>query len=230
MAQERAGGGKVTMRPRALDLFCGAGGASMGLHNAGFDVVGVDIKRQPRYPFRFILADVFSNPVTLSDFDLIWSSPPCQAHTDLKAAWNAKRHVDRIPDTRAMLRASGRPYVIENVVGAPLHSCIMLCGTMFELGTDDAELWRHRHFETNFLLPPRLCRHGGRPRVIGVYGGHGRDRRRNVNAQDFSVADRRRAMDIDWMSGGELSQAIPPAYAEYIGRHAMAMLMQERAA
>lgn len=208
------------MRPIALDLFCGAGGASMGLHRAGFDVVGIDIRPQPRYPFRFIQADATRPPVDLSKFDFIWASPPCQAHTDLKSAWNAKKHQDRIPETRALLRASGKPYAIENVVGAPLRSSIMLCGTQFDLGTDDAELWRHRHFETNFPVPMRFCRHGQQRRVIGIYGGHGRDRRRTVNTQDYSTADRRAAMGIDWMTSMELSQAIPPAYGEFIGRAA----------
>lgn len=207
-------------RPMALDLFCGAGGAAVGLHHAGFDVIGVDIRPQPRYPFPFVQADALRPPFDLSQFDFIWASPPCQAHTDLKSSWNAKRHEDRIPETRAMLEASGRPYAIENVVGAPLRSSIMLCGTQFGLGCDDAELWRHRHFETNFPVPMRLCRHGERPRIIGVYGGHGRDRRRRVNAQDFPTRSRRAAMGISWMTQAELSQAIPPAYGEFIGRAA----------
>lgn len=208
----------------ALDLFCGAGGAGMGLHRAGFDVVGVDLKPQPRYPFRFVQADATKPPFDLSRFDFIWASPPCQAHTDLKSAWNAKKHADLIPATRALLEASGRPFAIENVVGAPVRSSIMLCGTQFDLGADDAELWRHRHFETNFPVSIRLCRHHSRSRVIGVYGGHGRDRRRKANTQDYSTAQRREAMGIDWMTSMELSQAIPPAYGEFIGRAAMLSL------
>jgi DNA (cytosine-5)-methyltransferase 1 len=208
-------------RPLALDLFCGAGGASMGLHRAGFDVTGVDIKPQKRYPFRFAQGDALNPPFDLARFDFVWASPPCQAHTALKTSWNAKQHADRIPETRALLVASGVPYAIENVVGAPLRSSIMLCGTHFELGAGDAELWRHRHFECSFPVPIRFCRHGERRRVIGVYGGHGRDRRRNVNAQDYPVASRREALGIDWMTGAQLSQAIPPAYSEFIGRAAL---------
>jgi DNA (cytosine-5)-methyltransferase 1 len=211
-------------RPKALDLFCCAGGAGMGLYRAGFDVIGVDIRPQPRYPFPFVQADATNPPFDVATFDFIWASPPCQAHTDLKSAWNAKVHVDLIPQTRALLEASGKPYAIENVVGAPLRSSLMLCGTQFDLGTGDAELWRHRHFEMNFPVPMRFCRHRERPRVIGVYGGHGRDRRRVANTQDYSTEQRREAMGIDWMTGMELSQAIPPAYSEFIGRAAIATL------
>lgn len=213
---------------RALDLFCCAGGASMGLHRAGFEVVGVDIKPQPRYPFKFHQADALKYP--LDGFDFIWASPPCQAHTSLNKMHNAKQHADLIPETREKLKASGLPYVIENVVGAPLRDTFTLCGTMFGLGTDDAELRRHRLFEANFdigLIP--MCNHVKR-RVIGVYGGHGRDGRRTHNTQDFSVEQRREAMGIDWMSGAELSQAIPPAYSEFIGRAAIAQILSLRKA
>lgn len=180
------------MKPRALDLFCGAGGATRGLQMAGFDVTGIDMRPQPHYcGDRFIQGDALRPAVRLADFDFVWASPPCQAHTDLKSAWNAKQHADRIPETRLLLEQSGVLFVIENVVGSPVRSSIMLCGTQFGLMTDDAELWRHRHFEANFAIPIRFCRHFTRSRVIGVYGGHGRDRRRVVNAQDFSVADRR---------------------------------------
>lgn len=221
------------MMPRALDLFCGAGGASMGLHRAGFDVTGIDIKKQPRYPFRFIQADALKPPVNLSRFDLIWASPPCQAHVSLRWMHNAKRHEDLIAPTRDMLAATGVPFVIENVMDAPLRHEMVLCGTMFDLGSGDAELWRHRKFETSWRMPMfsvPACRHYRRSRVIGVYGGHGRDRRRNVNAKDYPVAMRREAMGIDWMTDAELSQSIPPAYSEYIGHWAMRSLAGERAA
>jgi DNA (cytosine-5)-methyltransferase 1 len=202
----------------ALDLFCSAGGVSMGLHRAGFDVVGIDIKPQPRYPFRFIQADALNPPVRLEDFDFIWASPPCQAHTSLKGMWNAKEHPDLIPATRALLQASGKPWAIENVPGAPLQFSVVLCGTMFGLGWQDAELRRHRLFETSSPLLAPVCQHKRKPRVIGVYGGHGRDRRRTVNTQDYPTSARREAMGIDWMTGAELSQAIPPAYSEFIVR------------
>ena len=189
----------------------------MGYHRAGFEVVGVDIKPQKHYLFEFHQADAMTYP--LDGFDAVHASPPCQAHCDLKSMWNAKTHLDLIAPMRERLIRSGLPYVIENVEGAPLIKPIMLCGTSFNLNAEGAELRRHRLFELNWplpLVPP--CRHGYQSRVIGVYGGHGRDRRRNTNTQDFSMDARREAMGIDWMNGAELSQAIPPAYTEFIGR------------
>lgn len=135
---------------------------------------------------------------------------------------------------------SGKPYVIENVPGAPLKFPILLCGSMFNLGTNEAELRRHRLFEMPWfreLIP--LCQHYDRQKVIGVYGGHGRDRRRIKPAtvgvwgkaggsstrdgcQQFSTSERAEAMGIDWMTGAELSQAIPPAYTEFIGKQLIA--------
>lgn len=233
-------------KPRALDLFCCAGGASMGLHQAGFDVVGVDIRPQPRYPFTFFQGDALAFP--LDGFDFIWASPPCQAHTAMKTMHNAKEHPDLIPATRERLKASGIPYVIENVVGAPLTDTFMLCGTMFGLGVEDADLQRHRIFEPSFdigLVPE--CQHGARA-TIGIYGGHVRNRKRartigiygegardsrrkfDKGVPDFTVAQGREAMGIDWMTIAELSQAIPPAYAKFIGQAALAHIDSQRAA
>jgi DNA (cytosine-5)-methyltransferase 1 len=228
------------MKPVALDLFCGAGGVSMGLHRAGFDVVGVDVTYQPRYPFQFINTDALGPDITyefLRRFDLIWASPPCQAHTDLKTMHNAKKHIDLIPPTRRLLQSSGRPWVVENVPGSPLEFSILLCGTMFGLGCRDAELRRHRLFETSRMLLAPTCQHGDRP-VIGLYGGHQRNRKRFISIYgegcrestrkhdkghpDFTVEDGRAAMGIDWMTLAELCQAIPPAYAEFIGRQFLA--------
>jgi DNA (cytosine-5)-methyltransferase 1 len=229
---------------RALDLFCCAGGASMGLHRAGFDVVGVDIKRQPRYPFAFVQADALNPPFNLGDFDFIWASPPCQAHTSLKKMWNSKPHADLIPQTREMLERSGVPYAIENVPGSPLKATVRLCGTMFGLKTScGAELRRHRYFETSFGMLAPACSHGRV--VLGVYGGHVRDRcrtiaitgntpqqnvERNRVRKTFTVQDAQSAMGIDWMTMTGLSQAIPPAYGEFIGRAAIQYITKREAA
>jgi DNA (cytosine-5)-methyltransferase 1 len=231
-------------RPRALDLFCCAGGAAKGLFDAGFDVVGWDIRPQPRYPFEFHQGDALT--ASTAGFDFIWASPPCQAHTAMKTMHNAKPHLDFIPATRAKLLASGLPYCIENVMGAPLLSPFTLCGTMFGLGVEDADLQRHRIFEVNYPvgeLP--TCRHGARatigiygghvrnrkPRTIGVYGEGARDSRRKFDkgVPDFTSEQGREAMGISWMTIAELSQAIPPAYSEFIGRAAMKTVLSASA-
>lgn len=207
---------------RALDLYCGAGGVSMGLHRAGFNVVGIDVRPQPRYPFTFIQADALKPPVNLQDFDFIWASPPCQAHTALKTAWNAKEHPDLIPATRALLLASGKPWCMENVPGAPMLYPVMLCGSMFGLQTDDGsgQLQRHRLFEMSdpiLLVPP--CSHSARAVTVTSKGG---GYNRAAGRPSFPLGKRMEAMGIDWMNDYELSQAIPPAYSEFIARAAIA--------
>lgn len=231
------------VRPKLLDLFCCAGGAAMGYHQAGFEIVGVDIRPQPRYPFRFIQADALEylrlliEAGEISRFDAIHASPPCQAHTAMKTMHNARAHDDLVPATRDLLKASGLPWIMENVVGAPMIAPVMLCGTMFGLGVEDADLQRHRLFECS--LPPALvpqCQHGQRD-TIGVYGGHARNRRRartigvygegardsrrkfDKGVPDFTVDQAREAMGIDWMTLAELCQAIPPAYTKFLGEH-----------
>lgn len=238
-------------KPLLLDLFCKAGGAGAGYAQAGFEVVGVDIEPQRRYPFDFIQGDVLAlTPDFLAGFDAIHASPPCQAHTSLKTMHNAKDHPNLIPATRAMLQASGKPYIIENVEGAKaeLIDPILLCGTMFGLGVEDAELRRHRLFETSFpiILRP-ACQHGQRD-VIGLYGGHVRNRRRartigiygegcrdsrrkfDKGVPDFTIDQGRAAMGCDWMTVAELSQAIPPAYTRFLGEHLLRVLNMQAAA
>jgi DNA (cytosine-5)-methyltransferase 1 len=206
-------------KPRLLDLFCGAGGAAMGYSRAGFEVVGVDIKPQPHYPFPFIQCDVTSlNASTLTGAAFIHASPPCQAFTSAQPI-QGNDHPDLLTPTRERLLDIGTPFVIENVPGAPMRADVELCGSMFAL-----QLQRHRWFEFDppqlLLSPP--CRHVWEAGVpVGVYGhtgtGSARYGRRRSGNHGWLKADWERAMDIDWMSRDELAQAVPPAYTRWIG-------------
>lgn len=194
------------MKPRCLDLFCGAGGAAIGLHRAGFDVTGIDIKKQPRYPFRFIQGDALKPPVRLGDFDLIWASPPCQGYSRTRhLPWlKGKVRPLLIPATRKLLRDC-HAWVIENVTDAPLEG-IVLRGGMFGL-----PYRRARRFESNFfVMAPSPGREPvGRP---GPMFGHGNDSRLRRQVAQMDIGDH---------------ESIPPAYAEHIGRYAMMALEGE---
>jgi DNA (cytosine-5)-methyltransferase 1 len=185
---------------------------------AGFDVVGVDIKRQKRYPFEFIQADaleVLDDEGFLRSFDAIAASPPCQTHSRTKhlrdAQGKSTSKEDLIPETREALVRVGVPYVIENVPGAPLVNPIVLCGSSFGL-----RVRRHRLFESNVPLFGLPCDHKGQGRPVGVYGSM-RDDIPGGGRTARSVEDARDAMGIDWMIWGELVEAIPPAYTKHIG-------------
>ena len=228
------------MKPRLLDLFCCAGGASWGYHMAGFDVVGVDIAKQPRYPLPFIRADVLDmDPRFLATFDIIHASPPCQFATLLKHAPGGKKHPNLIPATRALLKKAGRPYIIENVEPAAPHliNPVMLCGSMFGLEAEGCQLRRHRYFETSFhLAPPCGCQHSDGP-VIGVYGGHARKRSAKHGGRGTKdvwkgghISAASEAMEMSWASLAELSEAIPPAYTHHIGLAALTHLATVRRA
>lgn len=203
--------------PRLLDLFCGGGGAAMGYHRAGFEVVGVDNCPQPHYPFEFILADF--RDIDYSQFDAVHASPPCQSWTTFKSLYGVERpaHPQHIAPTRLRMRMAGRPYVIENVPGAPLDHPIMLCGSMFGCRTVDGWLRRHRMFECSFPVPQLSCNHPTDMPCLGVYGGGGMANK----ARRGTAYERREMMGIDWLPSKSLNQAIPPAYTEYIGHHLM---------
>jgi DNA (cytosine-5)-methyltransferase 1 len=212
-----------SMRPRALDLFCSAGGAAMGLHRAGFEVVGVDICPQPHYPFAFRPGDAFE--ADLAGYDLIWASPPCQGETAYKRRGGHVAPVDTvggIERIRARLEASGIPYIIENVEGArrALRNPITLCGSMFP---ETLDVRRHRLFECSFPVAQPKCRHElQRGDFAQATNRTNRRRTCEVGVWRIPLEVQQRAMGIDWMTREELSQAIPPAYAEYLGRAARA--------
>jgi DNA (cytosine-5)-methyltransferase 1 len=205
-------------RPRALDLFCGAGGASMGLHRAGFEVTGVDIRPQPRYPFTFVQGDALIPPFDLRAFDFIWASPPCQRYTMAQnAAKNADAHPDLVDPVRQMLMDSGRRWAMENVVGAPLINPVTLCGLAFGL-----RVKRHRLIETSHLVLAPPCPSHDQDYFV-IFGHEVRSRRHGHAAgRKNRIAEGRVAMGIDWMTRGELSESIPPAYSEFIGKQVLA--------
>jgi len=219
-------------RPRLLDLFCKAGGATKGYQRAGFYVVGVDIEAQPHYcGDEFVQADAMTFP--LDGFDAIHASPPCQGYSRMRhLPWLAgKQYPLLIDPVRERLQATGLPWVIENVEAAPVarrsdlfgsHG-VLLCGTMFGLG-----VYRHRPFECSHpLLQPQHDRHQDVIQAGRMIGGRARTPvRRGITAWQeeggagghMGNVDRlRAAMGIDWMTGAELSQAIPPAYTTWIG-------------
>lgn len=219
---------------RLLDLFCGAGGAAEGYRRAGFtEIVGVDIKPQPRYPFEFVQADILRSVIhewtlPLGYFDAIHASPPCQAYIQRNKNL-VTNHPKLIEPTRAALQATGLPYVIENVLPEVLISPVMLCGTQFGL-----PLRRHRYFETNAcMILARSCHHWGtvaHGQFAAVYGRGGKGPRRGPGVRDAGplpgAPSAEEAMGIDWMDDREIKQAIPPEYTEYIGRHLIAAIQE----
>lgn len=216
-------------KKRILDTYCGGGGCSVGYDRAGFEVVGVDIEPQPRYPYEFYQADAVEFiPMHGHEFDVIHASPVCKGYSALKALWKERKYPDQISLIRAILQDTGKPYIIENVPGSPLRNYVILCGTMFGL-----RVMRHRWFECNpsILMSPFTCNHwalasGNQAMKKGkrITPNLSDFDILTVTGHDFIVADARIAMGIDWMIGKELSQAIPPAYTEWIGRQLLRML------
>jgi DNA (cytosine-5)-methyltransferase 1 len=202
-------------RPRLLDLFCGAGGAAMGYHRAGFDVTGVDIKPQPRYPFKFIQGDALewvTDDLFCRQFGIIHASPPCQDHTRTPGPVHGTGWM--LAATRDLFSSIGLPWVLENVPGAPMRADYLLCGCMFGLGVR-----RERWFETSWRGFALNMAHDHRLPAHSVVGNGTPS---GVLAKGIvqTAESCRAAMGIDWMTRAELSQAIPPAYTEYIG-HAL---------
>lgn len=220
--------------PRLLDLFCGAGGAAVGYRRAGFDIVGVDIVDQPNYLYEFHQADAMTYP--LDGFDAIHASPPCKLFTTASNAQHKKDdtsprlfdiHVDHLTPTLARFADLTVPWVVENVVGAPMPpGSVRYCGSSFGL-----DVRRHRLFASNTPLVAPPCNHAWQtPRfqtlewagrqagrlasVVGVYGA--------LQGGTDTLESRQRALGIDWMPNDRLTQAIPPAYTEHIGRQLLA--------
>lgn len=225
----------VAPRPILLDLFCGAGGAAMGYYRAGFNVLGVDINRQPNYPFSYVRADAleFLDERCPDNLAAIHASPPCQGYSTQTA--DKSKHLRLIEPVRERLERLGLPYVIENVEGARPHlkDPERLCGSSFGL-----DLRRHRYFETNWGVKGLPCYHAWQTprfrsldmsmvrkgRLASVVGVHG-----HINyVGEFPL--RCAAMGIDWMTNEELVEAIPPAYTHYVGERLLAHLSIEEAA
>jgi DNA (cytosine-5)-methyltransferase 1 len=224
-------------RPRLLDLFCGAGGCSVGYHRAGFDVVGVDKAPQKNFPFKFVEADAVDVLVTflqcgsfkslrLREFDVIHASPPCQRYSVSTAPHGdsgREKHPDLLEPIRSLLEQCGKIWVIENVMGAPMKPpTIMLCGMMFGL-----RVLRHRLFESNVLLfsPEHPTHPAGK--LTNSHRSYDRGERPFVclAGHNFERREGEKAMGIDWMkSRRELAQSIPPAYTEFVGRQLMTFI------
>lgn len=221
---------------RLLDLFCGAGGAAVGYHQAGFtEIVGVDIVDQPNYPFDFIQADVMEM-TSVGEVDLIHASPPCQAHTQMSARWRghggkADSWVDLLTPIREWFHTIEQPWVIENVPGAIrlMEPTVTLHGGMFGLRVN-----RPRHFETNWMLlsyPAKRTEHPvgvyGKPdgREVWRYRNNGNMKGKSLIRAWKSIEEGQEALGVPWMTDElEIREAIPPAYTKFIGEQFLAQV------
>jgi DNA (cytosine-5)-methyltransferase 1 len=225
----------MNAKPRLLDIFSGAGGAGMGYALAGFEVVGVDLEPMPHYPFEFIQANAldFLDTADLSSFDAIHASPVCKAYTNCNLSPKSK-HLKLIGAVRERLEAIGKPYVIENVMGAKkdMSASLMLCASMFK-----QPMQRHRLFEIGntdlFIVPPGPCNHAiAHISVVGhsvwdsrIEGTQRKDGKRRPDSVPVVVGHA--AMGIDWMNLAELAQAIPPAYTKHIGEQLLSYVERD---
>jgi DNA (cytosine-5)-methyltransferase 1 len=213
------------MKMKLLDLFCCGGGASKGYELAGFEVVGVDNQPQPKYRGTFIQADAIEYLIAHGhEYDVIHASPPCQKWSlaSMQHRLKGKDYPDFISVTREYLIASGKPYVIENVPGAPLINPITLCGSMFSAANGgQLRTYRHRLFESNLPLTAPKCHHKwpnakmGRPakewefiHFVGHY-------------TDAKIV--REMLGLEWLSKKEIAQCVPPQYTEFIGRQILTL-------
>ncbi len=202
------------MKPRLLDLFCGAGGAAMGYYRAGFEVVGVDIKPQHHYPFEFHQADALA--CQLEGFDAYHASPPCQGYSISQYMQGVKGAGKYINDTRDTLLKIGKPFVIENVPMSPLKNPIELSGMSFGLKIIRRRLFELHGFEILFVPSPRKETNY---RAAGYVPYHHGTSAKSGHLPNIWTKERlQNAMGIDWMTIKEMTQAIPPAYTEYIGK------------
>ena len=225
--------------PVMLDLFCGAGGAGKGYADAGFQVIGVDLHPQPRYPYEFHQADAVDflyamDVYGFAGIDAIHASPPCQrwSHMSNCRPGLAEKYPALIEPTRGLLRRIGLPYVIENVPGSPLIDPVTLCGSQFGLtaewpGRGKYALQRHRLFETSFSLADP-GEHDHSLRSVPVYGDGAPGNRPDMKGKGFEQL-RRDVMQIDWMTRAELNESLPPAYTAYIGRQLLGQEMRQAA-
>ncbi len=202
---------------RLLDLFCGAGGCAVGYHRAGFDeIVGVDINPQPRYRFAFVRADALEYLEACGkEFDAIHASPPCQRFSQAQRL-QRRAHADLLTPCLQLLQRLGVPWVVENVVGAPMPGAVVLCG--LSLGV---RVKRHRLFASSVALTAPQCPSGHPGEWYTVFGG-GAAKLKWDNRRRATAAEAKAAMGIDWMTRDELSQSIPPAYTEFVGRQLIA--------
>jgi len=210
---------------KLLDLFCGAGGASKGYAMAGFEVHGVDLKHGKRYPYTYLRADaldVLRDDEFIQQFDVIHASPPCQTFSITQHLRNAQGNttskLDLLEPVRNLLLASGKPYVIENVKGAPLIHPAQVCGSSFNL-----KVRRHRLFESNMAVKGTVCKHKEQGKPVGIYGSM-RDEIPQGGHTAKTMEQANESMGIDWMIWKELVEAIPPLYTEYIGKQLMERL------